>query len=77
MPGANLRQIMREVPRALEIVAHDDKDQSPIGRKRISPKRAFDRQGEYVSRILAGNVVLDDQAADVIRQYLGTHHARQ
>ena len=76
MPGANLRKIMSEVPRAMEIVSHDDKDQTPIGRKKISPAKAFQRQGEYLAKVVAGDVLLDDSAADVIRQYMEAHHAR-
>lgn len=76
MPGANLRKIMGEVPRALEIVAHDDKDQTALGRKRISPAKAFQKQGEYLAGVIRGDTLLDDSAADVVRQYLEAHHAR-
>jgi hypothetical protein len=76
MAGANLRKIMSEVPRALEIVSHDDKDQMPIGRKRISPARALQRQGEFLARVVAGERELDDGAADVVRQFMEAHHAR-
>lgn len=76
MAGANLRKIMSEMPRALEIVSHDDKDQTPIGRKKISPARAFKKQGEYLAKIVAGETELDDSAADVVRQYMEAFHAR-
>lgn len=76
MAGANLRKIMSEVPRALEIVSHDDKDQSPLGRKRISSQAALKKQGEYLSGLVAGDRLLDESAADVVRQYLEAHHAR-
>jgi len=75
--SANLRKIMSEVPRAFEVISHDDKDQVPIGRKKISPARVHERQGNYLSKVVSGDVVLDDQAAEVVRQYLGAHHARQ
>lgn len=76
MPGANLRKIMGEVPRAMEVVSHDDKDQTPLGRKKISPAKAFQKQGEYLAGVIRGDVLLDDSAADVVRQYLEAHHAR-
>ena len=76
MPGANLRKIMSEVPRALEIVSHDDRDSVPVGRKKISPARAFKKQGEYLAKVITGERELDDGAADVVRQYLEAHHAR-
>ena len=76
MPGANLRKIMGEVPRALEIVAHDDKDSVPLGRKKISSARASKKQGEYLAKLVRGEHVLDDTSADVVRQFLEAHHAR-
>ena len=77
MPGANLRKIMKETPRALEIEAHDNSHLPPMGRKWISPKRANLRQGAYLSKIVSGEVPLDDTSAEVIRHYLEAHHARQ
>jgi hypothetical protein len=68
---------MTEVPRGLEIVAHDDKGLPPLGRKWISPQRANERQGRHLSRIVAGEVPLDDSAAEVVRAYLEAHHAKQ
>lgn len=76
MAGANLRKIMSEVPRALEIVSHDDKDQTPIGRKKISPAKVSKKQGEYLAKVVSGETPLDDSAADVVRAYLEAHHAR-
>jgi hypothetical protein len=67
---------MSEVPRALEIVAHDDKDHAPIGRKRISPAKIHKNQGEFLNRVVSGDFPLDDGAAEVIREYLDAHHAR-
>lgn len=76
MAGANLRRIMTEVPRALEIISHDDRDQAPIGRKKISPAKITKNQGEYLNRVVSGDFPLDDSAADVVRQFLDAHHAR-
>lgn len=76
MPGANLRQIMKETPRALEVVAHDDKDQPPIGRKKLSPAKVREKRGSYLAEVLSGKRPLDDEAADVIRSYLDDFHAR-
>jgi len=76
MPGANLRKIMGETPRALEIVAHDDKGAVPLGRRKISPARVSRKQGDYLAGLVAGERQLDDDAADVVRQYLEAHHAR-
>jgi hypothetical protein len=60
----------------MEVVSHDDKDQTPLGRKKISPAKAFQKQGEYLAGVIRGDVLLDDSAADVVRQYLEAHHAR-
>jgi hypothetical protein len=68
---------MSEVPRALEVVAHDDKDLLPLGRKKIGPREAQDRQADYVRQVASGQLPLDQDAADVIREYLDAHHARQ
>jgi hypothetical protein len=68
---------MTEVPRGLEIVAHDDRDQPPLGRKWISPKKTNERQGHYLSQVVAGERPLDEHAADVVRAYLEAHHAKQ
>lgn len=76
MAGANLRHIMTEVPRALEVISHDDQNLAPIGRKKVSPARTRQRQGEFLSKLVSGDHVLDESAADVVRQYLDAHHAR-
>jgi len=75
--SANLRKIMTETPRALEIISHDDRDQVPIGRKKISRTKVHQNQAEYINKVLRGDVLLDDQAAGVVRDYLDAHHARQ
>jgi hypothetical protein len=75
--SANLRKIMKETPRALEVVTHDDKDLVPMGRKKISRARSTQRQADYLNKVMRGDILLDEQAADVVRQYLDAHHARQ
>ena len=75
--SANMRKIMGEVPRALEVVAHDDKDSLPLGRKKISPKIQNARTEQYLAGVVNGDIPLDDSSAEVIRQYLDAHHARQ
>lgn len=73
---ANLRKIMQEVPRPLEIIAHDDKHSLPIGRKSISRTKAMERQGDFLNQLAQGKVPLDDAAADTLRTYLDAHHQR-
>lgn len=75
--SANMRKIMGEVPRALEVVSHDDQDQMPLGRKKVSRQETTRRQEQYLSGLTSGQIPLDDQAAEVVRQYLDAHHARQ
>ena len=72
-----MRKIMSEVPRALEVVAHDDQDSQPLGRKRVPRTEASSRTERYVAGVANGQIPLDEQAAEVIRQYLDAHHARQ
>lgn len=75
--SANMRKIMGEVPRALEVVAHDDQDQMPIDRKKVSRPESNRRIEQYVAGVANGQIPLDDQSAEVIKQYLDAHHARQ
>ena len=72
-----MRKIMSEVPRALEVVAHDDQDSQPLGRKKVSSNEENRRTEQYVAGVANGQIPLDEQAAEVIRQYLDAHHARQ
>ena len=74
---ANMRKIMGEVPRALEIVAHDDRDLSPLGTKKVSKQETQRRQQAMLSDVVSGQAPLDQQAAEVVREYLDGHHARQ
>lgn len=74
---ANMRKIMGEVPRPLEIQAHDDKDLLPIGRKKVSRAETSRRTEQYLNAVASGQVPLDGNAAQVIKEYLDAHHARQ
>ena len=74
---ANMRKIMGEVPRALEVVAHDDRDQPPVGRKKVSPMTQRSRQEDYLAQVVDGQIPLDADSAEVVKQYLDAHHARQ
>jgi hypothetical protein len=65
------------VPRALEVVAHDDQDQTPLGRKKVGKTESKSRQEQYLAGVVGGQIPLDEQASEVIRQYLDAHHARQ
>jgi len=67
---------MQEVPRPLEIQAHDDKGSLPLGRKSISRTKAMERQGAFLNSLAQGKVPLDGPAADTLRAYLDAHHQR-
>jgi hypothetical protein len=58
-------------------VAHDDQDQTPLGRKKISPRTQNARTEQYLAGLVSGQIPLDEQAAEVVKQYLDAHHARQ
>ena len=74
---ANMRKLMQEVPRPLEVIAHDDRDLLPIGRKKVSPSQQRTRMEAYLANVVSGDVPLDETSAQVIREYLDAHHARQ
>lgn len=74
---ANMRKIMGEVPRALEVIAHDDQDQVPMGRRKVGRSELQQRQQSYLSNLVDGSQPLDEQAAEVVRDYLDNFHARQ
>ena len=74
---ANMRKIMGEVPRALEVVAHDDRDRAPLGHQNVGRRERSRRQEAYISGVVSGASPLDGQAAEVIRDYLDDYHARQ
>jgi hypothetical protein len=72
-----MRKIMGEVPRGMEVIAHDDRDLAPLGRQKVSRTELNRRQQAYLGGVVSGDSPLDQQAAEVIRQYLDNHHARQ
>jgi len=72
----HLRKLMQEVPRPLEVIAHDNKGSLPIGRKPISKAKATTRQGSFLNQLAKGQVPLDDAAADTLRSYLDAYHQR-
>ena len=74
---ANMRKLMQEVPRGLEVVTHDDKGTLPVGRKKVSPRLQNQRMESFLAGVVNGDVPLDERSADVIKQYLDAHHARQ
>jgi len=57
-------------------VSHDDKGAVPLGRRKISPAKAFQKQGQYLAKVVSGETPLDETSADVVRQYLEAHHGR-
>ena len=75
--SANMRKIMGEVPRPMEIAAHDDRDSIPMGRKKLSPTERTDRTQQYLAGLADGTIPLDDDSAQVLKEYLDAHHARQ
>ena len=75
--SANMRKLMEEVPRPLEIVAHDDARSAPVGRKPLSRTESNRRTGQYLGAVVSGQIPLDEQAADVVKEYLDAYHARQ
>jgi hypothetical protein len=68
---------MGEVPRPLEVVSHDDQGSVPVGRKKISAGEQRKRAEQLMAQVVAGEAPLDANSADVIREYLDAHHARQ
>lgn len=74
---ANMRKIMGEVPRGMEVIAHDDRDLAPLGRQKVGRQELMRRQQAMISGVVSGEAPLDEQAAEVIRQYLDGHHAKQ
>jgi hypothetical protein len=49
----------------------------PLGRKKVSKNESRGRQEQYLAGVVNGQIPLDEQASEVIRQYLDAHHARQ
>jgi hypothetical protein len=74
---ANMRKLMEGVPRPMEIMAHDERNQTPMGRRRVSRPEQNRRTEAYLAGVVGGDIPLDDTSAEVIREYLDAHHARQ
>lgn len=68
---------MEGVPRPLEISSHDEQDQIPMGRQKVSSVESKRRMEAYLAGVVNGDVPLDQTSAEVIREYLDAHHARQ
>ena len=75
--SANMRKIMGEVPRPMEVVAHDDRDSLPLDRKKVSQTTQNQRTQQYLAGLADGTIPLDDDSAQVLKEYLDAHHARQ
>ena len=74
---ANMRKLMQEPPRPMEVISHDNQDQLPLGRKPVSSNVQRARTEAYLAGVVNGDIPLDDSSAEVIREYLDAHHARQ
>jgi len=76
MPG-NLRALMNEVPRPLQIVARDSiKEQHPLNSKPISERETMARLEPLMGLIAAGHVPLDQHAARAVATYVNGFHKR-
>lgn len=74
--AANLRKIMGEVPRPLEVAFRDAKDSLPVGRTRVSARDQAKRAEPLMAMIASGDVPLDEHSAQLVAAYLEQHHAR-
>ena len=75
MPG-NLRKLLAEVPRPLEIMARDGAKETPIGTRRLSDREQMTRLEPLMGLIASGDVPLDDTSAKAVAAYLGSFHKR-
>jgi hypothetical protein len=48
-----------------------------MGRKKVSRPESNRRTEQYLAQVVSGQIPLDEQSAEVIKQYLDQHHARQ
>jgi hypothetical protein len=48
-----------------------------MGRKKLSPTERTDRTQQYLAGLADGTIPLDDDSAQVLKEYLDAHHARQ
>jgi hypothetical protein len=76
MPG-NLRKLMTEVPRPLQLYARVPKDErAPIGSELISEPEQMRRLEPLMGLIARGDVPLDDTAARAVAAYANGFHKR-
>jgi hypothetical protein len=59
------------------VMAHDNDGSVPVGRKPVSRSESNRRTEQYLAQVVDGSIPLDQSSADVIRDYLDAHHARQ
>lgn len=48
-----------------------------MGRRKVSRQELNQRQQSYLSNVVDGSQPLDEQAAEVVRDYLENFHAKQ
>lgn len=76
MPG-NLRKLMDEVPRPLQIYSKVPKEeQHPIGTRPVTEPETMRRLEPLMGLIARGDVPLDDTAARAVAQYANGFHKR-
>jgi len=76
MPG-NLRRLMDEVPRPLQIVAKDAaKEPGPLNTEPISERETMARPEPLMGLLAAGQVPLDDTSARAVAAYVNGFHKR-
>ena len=76
MPG-NLRKIMVEVPRPLEIYSKVPKEERvPLGHKEVSEPEQMRRLEPLMGLIARGDVPLDETAARAVAAYANGFHKR-
>lgn len=75
---ANMRKLMGEVPRSLEIAARDAKDApAPIGRESLSRKEVARRVEPLLGMLAHGDIPLDPNLAKAFAAYVEETNARR
>lgn len=68
---ANMRKLMREMPRPLQIAANEARDEpAPIGQQPISSREQRARLEPLMGLIAKGDIPLDDTTARAIQTYI-------
>ena len=76
MPG-NLRKLMGETPRPLELYDKVPKEErTPIGQQPISEREQMRRLEPLMGLIARGDIPLDDTAARAVAAYANGFHRR-